>query len=430
MKLPIPSTLNARRSGSVLMQSIVAAAVLGVVLTGVLSYVRHQNNLVMRSQNWNSAFAAAEAGIEEAMSHLAAVGGGSRSSNGWASVTGGFMKTNSFASDMRFVTFMTSAGAPVITCTGYSRLNLTGSDLTRVIQVTTRGQSDFKQPLVARGKMTLSGQFLTDSFDSTNPLYSTNGQYTASRRRQNGHISSFSTDSSAAIDLSGQVQIYGDAQSRNNISQIKTSFSSPGAIYGTKKNGAVFPYNPKTIPSGGLTLPAGGTVSGVSYARVFPAGKYFTSSVSLSGSTKWLVQGDVELIVTKDWSQSGSAEVVLASGANLKLYIKEGTVSISGSGFFNGSGNAANLSIIGASAVGSKKGLENINFSGGSKFIGTIYAPDAKMSLSGGSGVIDMIGAAIVGEVNGSGQYQFHYDEALANGGSGGILSIASWREL
>jgi hypothetical protein len=428
------------------MQTIITGAILGVVLTGVLSYVRHQNNLIMRSQNWNSAFAAAEAGIEEAMSHLTATGGGSRNSNGWASVTGGFIKTNFITGDLRFVTFMTSAGAPTITSTGYSRLNFTGADLTRVIRVTTRSRGDFIRALTARGKITLSGQFQTDSFDSSDPNYSTGGQYDPAKRKANGDVGSMLAGD-LAFDMGGEVKVYGTMSTTPTGTYKVDSQAAVGDIafinankYGVQgghhKNDLNVSFPPKIIPTGGLVLPGGATIAGVNYARVFTSGKFFTSTVSLSGSTQWLINGDVELIVDKDWSQSGSAQVVIAPGANLKLYVKEGSISVSGNGFLNPQGNAASLQIIGRSHTYSggsiaQKGLENINLSGNSLMIATIYAPDAKLSLSGsGNDWVDLVGAAVVGEINGSGSYRYHYDEALGSTLGSTAPTIASWREL
>jgi hypothetical protein len=68
--------------------------------------------------------------------------------------------------------------------------------------------------------------------------------------------------------------------------------------------------------------------------------------------------------------------------------------------------------------------------SGNASFIGTIYAPQAKLSMSGsGTESLDFVGAAIVNEVNGSGNFRFHYDESLSYNTPQNLV-IVSWKEL
>ena len=66
-----------------------------------------------------------------------------------------------------------------------------------------------------------------------------------------------------------------------------------------------------------------------------------------------------------------------------------------------------------------------IYYSGTSALIGTVYAPAAKMDLTGSS---HFMGASVSNEIVLGGTFQYHYDEAL--GGNGGRYFIASWNEL
>jgi hypothetical protein len=127
--------------------------------------------------------------------------------------------------------------------------------------------------------------------------------------------------------------------------------------------------------------------------------------------------------VEQDVSISGGY-IQINTNANLELYVKQNAVSLSGQAVINKSGNAANFTLYGL------PGLTAISMSGNASFIGTIYAPQAKLSMSGsGTESLDFVGAAIVNEVNGSGNFRFHYDESLSYNTPQNLI-IVSWKEL
>jgi hypothetical protein len=163
-------------------------------------------------------------------------------------------------------------------------------------------------------------------------------------------------------------------------------------------------------------------VSGVSYKYVLTGGNYILSTLSLSSSDKMLVTGHAQLLVNLDVSVSGS--IIVAPGASLQLYLKSGSVSLSGNGFRNQTGFSGNM------AFWCMPNVLNVNISGDGEFVGTLYAPQAKLSLSGGGSTgMDFIGAAVCNELNGSGTYRFHYDEGLQNTGLR-QLAVVSWKEI
>jgi len=441
-----------QEEGSILIVTLLTAVIVGIALAGTLEAVKQQNLSTHRSKEWNTAMAVSESGVEEALSHLRAVQSGNRATNGWAtnSLSGGFFlrRTNG---NTRYWVHMTADSAPTITSTGYSKLPMKSIELSRVVQVTTKGTGGGPKGLVSKGSMTFSGQFETDSYDSTDPNHSTGGMYDVAKRKDNGDIGSMA-GGSKTIDMGGQVKIYGRASVAANGEIYAGSQSAVGtaAFINAGKQGIEPGRSSKdlnvsfpdpTIPStaGAFGLPGGGKVGTVTYSRIFPAGndKYHASTISLSGQEKWLIRGNATIIVDKDWSQSGQAYIQIEQGASLKIYVKEGSVSISGNGFVNVGGSPKDLAFIGPNHTrksdGSieKKGLENFNISGNGLLIGTIYATDAKLSISGGGNdTLDFVGAGIVGEVSGSGKFKFHYDEALDKNSAGGNLSIASWKEI
>jgi choice-of-anchor A domain-containing protein len=68
-----------------------------------------------------------------------------------------------------------------------------------------------------------------------------------------------------------------------------------------------------------------------------------------------------------------------------------------------------------------------ISYAGNSAFIGTIYAPQATVSLVGTS---DAMGAFVAKDMSLSGGMGIHYDEALRGNPKEGRYLVASWQEI
>jgi len=88
-------------------------------------------------------------------------------------------------------------------------------------------------------------------------------------------------------------------------------------------------------------------------------------------------------------------------------------------------GRAANLTVLGLPS------LKSISLSGNAAFTGTLYAPEASLSLNGGgNNSYDFVGSCIAASVTFNGHFMFHFDQDLLNSGaSRGYLAI-SWTEL
>src|SRR6187401_1101502 len=113
-----------REHGGTLLVCLSLAIVLGTALASYLKLVEYQNKSVVRSQYWNAAIPAAEAGIEEALTHLNYVGDFSREANGWALANGVYKISRNFGSS-RYEVSMDGASQPSITCVGY----VTGAEI-------------------------------------------------------------------------------------------------------------------------------------------------------------------------------------------------------------------------------------------------------------------------------------------------------------
>src|SRR6266550_9166866 len=108
-----------RNAGSALLITYGTAFVVGLGLAGYMTLVSNQNASVQRSQQWNAAITVAEAGVEEAFSHLN-VDSGNPTANGWAiqdaSGRTNYTKRRDFSTDGSYclVTISNVTAAPVI----------------------------------------------------------------------------------------------------------------------------------------------------------------------------------------------------------------------------------------------------------------------------------------------------------------------------
>jgi len=127
-----------------LVTTIVLCGVLVLLMGSYVSLVETQSLAVARSQAWNYAIVAAEAGVDEAMAHLnSGVTTNNLATNSWANVgTGLYAKTNVLGSSYSVVTIAVAPAVtnayPVILSKSYVPTPIRSSTLSRTIQVTTK----------------------------------------------------------------------------------------------------------------------------------------------------------------------------------------------------------------------------------------------------------------------------------------------------
>ncbi len=149
------------------------------------------------------------------------------------------------------------------------------------------------------------------------------------------------------------------------------------------------------------------TLAGTETAYEFT--DYYLSSLTLSGSDTLYITGNVRLVVDGDLKVSGTqdARIELAEGANLELFVS-GDINISGGGIIN-SGNPPSLRIY-------NTGVDTeVTLGGNAAISAAVYAPNSDITLNGGGTGGAFYGAVVGENVTVNGEYDFHYDEALAN---------------
>ena len=436
---------HSQNAGSVLFASLILSGILGLTLGSYLYWVRTQNILVAESQGWNSALAVAEAGIEEGMAQINIVFGTnlyqSSLATNWSTGNLGV----SYQTDKR--TLATSAGTngsyraviipqdpgPIIMSTGTVTLPYLNKRITRIVKVTTTGAPAFGNAISALQNVTMKGNYImVDSYDSADPLHSTNGLYNPATRKAGGDVSS----TGGVIDVQN-ANVYGKLRtaptgSYNVGAQGRVGdlgWAGPGLEPGWYINdyNADFPDVSPPYDSG---LPVVKQLLGTN-TYILGAGQYYNSgSFTLKANETLYVAGNATLYVTGDFTMQSQTQsyISIASGASLKIYV--GTVSGSPvSATFtqvNNNGNAFNFQYYGLPSNTA------MSWSGNSAYMGTVYAPEATFTLGGGGTTTtnDFQGSCVVKSVTMNGHFNFHYDENLRRHGPPSNYTVASWREL
>jgi len=422
--------------GTALMVTLVVGSIIGIMLASFLALVQFQNRAVLRAEAWNCEIPLAEAGIEEAMSQWY-YSRTNLSANGWTLINNAYTKQRTLPNG-RYVVAISNVSPPVVYSQGYALEPGTTNYMTkpRTVRVTIGTRGMFGKGMVAKGRIDLSGNDLkSDSFNSTDPAYSTNGSYDPAKARDNGDIGTNDTVTNAIAV--GNANIYGHAA------------TGPGGTVTVGPNGAVgswvwqnagnkgfepgyvtsdmnVSFPDVTVPFTSGSTPSGGTVDGTNYTYVLGSGNYVVASLKLSGQKDVCVNGNAALYVTGDVSISGGVCIYIKPNCRLDLYVG-GAADLSGDGIVNANASATNLFYWGLNSNTSLK------FSGNSAFVGVVYAPYAAFTLAGGgnpNATYDFIGASVTASVTLKGHYSFHYDEMLGGLDLMGMPVITSWNEI
>src|ERR1051326_1780118 len=428
-----------KTQGSVLLVTLCMAWVIGIALVSYLTLVSNQSRTTFHSQTWANCIPVIEAGVEEALTQLNYNSGEGLSGaalHGWTVSTNGVCtktRTVGSTSDNTYVEITIDPNAavtPIITAKGYVPApgytgktmggetafgmilgTITGQSspavASRTVKVNTVLQSAGGGPggLSAKGKITFSGGGSLDSFDSSDPNYSTGGQYDPTKRKANGRaLSNLATSDSIHVDTAhiyGSVTTGAGATSGANSTVTVSSGAVGDAAYnasptpdaygrniqqGTYTSDANVQFDAVAAPFvwGTGSTPVAGTVGGTNYSWVANGAlnhNWNLGSINVSGGKSLIVTGgDVTLYVNGNFTTSGSGYVYIAPGASLKLYVS-GTFTVSGTGVMNGAGYASKNAVYGLSTSS-----QNWAYSGSSAFIGTVYAPYANFTFSGSAG--------------------------------------------
>jgi len=348
--------------------------------------------------------------------------------------------------------------------------------------------------MVAKDSIDMKGNFIrTDSFDSTDPLYSTNGGYILSKAKANGDIAvnGSPTNGTGGVVNVGNANIFGhistgpngtiDIGSQGSVGDATWQASNKGIQPGWSANDMNVSFPDVEVPDsvkGGYT-PTGGYFSVVQSVSAPAAGSLGDRVVRTNWvTTPILPLGTPPPITTngsgihKTYTYKAYTYITPTNSGTFYDYVLwdgdyqvpnlNGTVLVLGdANLYAGTGcdvkgltiewgrhldlysDAPTVALTGnniANAGGLASGfafwgttnVTSVNFGGNAGFTGTIYAPDADFELngSGSSPTIDFTGASITKSVKLNGHFNFHYDESLAIYGPSRGFIVVSWSEM
>ena len=425
MKFAVQNQKHER--GSALLVTLCVTTSLLIGIGSYLLLVRAQYVSVVRSQAWNVAMTMAESGAEEALAQLnpgvfVQMPVIDRTANGWGAPVSGFYgpMSRNVTNTGSYAVVYSDDTYPIIYSTGYVTVPTLSCTIARAIRVSTTNVPLFNVAMGARTNVDLSGNGTSaNSFNSALTNLSTGGRYDDAKTSTNGDVAVLY----GTVDL-GNHNISGDLF----LGPTATLNTGTNQVSGTIHTDYNYDYPEVVAPdtSGWFPLltPPGGTINGVTYTYCFTnSGDYIIPS--MSGSVYVGTNAQVRLLI-----QSGGTDSVLVAGngadvgSKLTMYIASPSFTIGSGGSIDG-GRAANLAYYGLPSNTS------INFNGNANFTGTIYAPDAAITLNGGgSDSYDFVGSCIGRSITINGHFMFHFDEDLLTEGPSSGYTAIHWSEI
>ena len=302
---------------------------------------------------------------------------------------------------------------------------ITSPQASRTIEVVVQAlaQSIWVRGVTLKSTITMSGGGVVDSFNSSDPFKSTNGQYDATKRQSHGDVATVNSGNSNLNNtyIYGNLAYSGSAV--KNTTNVQGTISTPfntaipapsDPTWATGTYTSVGAGNPMILTAGTKSNPVRVKVNG---DLTVPAGTALTIAPNGAGTDSY-----IEIWVTGKLTTSGSGSIAQLPNVYVTYWVDD-DITVSGGSYLNQTGLAQNVVINGV-GTGHK-----ITDSGGGTFIGVIDAPGFDATISGG-GTYD--GALIANSLNISGGGGLHYDEALNTNGTSaavGNYAFASWFE-
>ena len=422
--MQLQPTSNRRQRGSTLMTALFLCLTIMTVLGSFLALISSRYKMTVRARNWNSALPLAEAGVEEALTHLQ--DDSSVSANGWTAGTVGglpvYLKQRNFTNGSYYSITLYNANSnnPIIYSTGFVPVPLSANNyISRTVKVTGARPTSTSTNTVgfaAIQDIQMVGNGLAvDSFNSGDPALSTSGQYDSTKTSQKGNFGCVA----GTVDL-GNHNMSGNIYLNSGASSVVPSSRMTGTTYLNQH----LSFPDVVLPSASwLAAPLNNSTHIHDFTL---SGDYYVNDAL--GIT---VEPGVTVRVRLDTTTFNPANLTIVSSAGssgaLSIYQVSGSMSLSGNATVN-TGRARNFYYYGL------PGVTTVTFSGASSFIGVIYAPDADFSLSGGGNGNGCVGSSVTKTISMNGHYNLHYDEDLAgissSSSSSSGFTVTAWQEL
>lgn len=418
MKLNLSSF---RQRGSVMVTTLVIALLVGLLVAALLFVAQQQNYLTARSRVWCSEIPIAEAGIEEAISHIISLPA-NMTDNGWQASGTNFFKTRTFSNAYFYTTIIPdSPTTNTIISVGFARIPLNTNYSQRTVMARLR-KTTSEWGFVAKRTIDLNDTVSADSFNSAYGEW--NLLFNRSDKCGMASISSMTP----AI-TTGKGAIYGYAGTgpggtvEGNVGDGVWLLLNTGLQPDHVTDDFNMAIPDVAFPPPGwkvnYTPPKNITVGGVTYEHVLNGLDWQFDGTTSPGGNGWLIQGNVRIFFNGDFKMTaGTAALTLAANATLEIYMG-GDMDMGGQCVINTDRRASNCIIYGLNTC------KSIKYVGNAGAYTRIYAPYAYVEVGGG---VDYFGSCVADMMKFSGSCRLHYDEALDLAVP--MFRVVSWEEL
>jgi hypothetical protein len=403
---------HSRQSGHTLFVVMMLTGIIIAALGTYLNLASQEQKTLRRSYCWNAALPMAEAGVEEALSHLNQ-DKTNYASDGWGT---NVIRHRGLGDDYYNVGVSGTPGTTItITSTGFVHV-ADANYISRTVQVRGITARDFRFPGLVANAITFGGTFSADSYDSSTNTDSTNGQYDPAKRSAGALIAT----PGSVFSLYGNTTIRGYITSGGPSGTYTCSGSASasdgslakGVQAGHFTNGFSINLPPVSVPFTDGDIPQPGIVAGTNYDYVLDTDDYYVTNFISSGAI--YVKGSASLYVT---GLIGLNRIVIAPNARLDLFIASPSISIA-------------PVVIGAApffTIFALPTCHDMTMTGGTQLNGLIYAPNTALNAQGHAAIS---GAIAANTFNCQGTFDFHYDLAFNKPRYLPPVRVISWSEL
>jgi hypothetical protein len=427
--------LSQKKGSAILPTLLIIMVIVGAGIS-YLSIAFNEFKMSYRNQDLQGALNLAEAGIEEAMLAMK-----NETWTGWTTIaTDNYYQNfndiglgNGRTGNVQVYASVLDEESPIIFAEG--KIVSSYGTVKKQLRTDLDRKGVFLNGMTAKDTVVFNGNKIAiDSYNSDDGPYNT-----STNRNANGTIGSLATSAGALAsgnaDVFGYIATGGGAPAIGAQGIVSGDLNASAGTVDTTRIAtdfiADFPdaANPdeSSLPLAITTLPSSGSIG------IFGTTTYYkVSSYSNSSTDNLEIVGPVVIVVTGDVTTKGELTILndptgaTPTNGSVELYVG-GDVDVGGNGIVNMSDVPKNFLLYGTAASGSS---QTIKISGNGAIQSAIYAPNADLELkgSGSSGIF--LGAAVANTITMTGDFEFHYDEALTSITLDNSYKISRWREL
>jgi len=456
---PSHRTRTPSQRGSVLIVSMLLAAIISIALVTYLKLSHTSLNLSLRNFYANSAMNLAETGLERALYCINQNQvNGLTLANAWPAADGWTTNPSTHVATCTFSGFQigpNTTGTVKVYVLNYdlvgtmkivsmSTVAMPGGvrPLEKYVEVTLSRRSMFAG-LVAKTSIRGDSNLYVDSWVSTNPSNGAYSPYAAGLAKAAGPIGVVAPGN-GALDVGNNATVYGTVNtgggtiSKTGASKLANAVGGSGWNTGLENKSFTYTFPTITVPTPSAV---NNVFSNITASTTFPRagdvaasdGKYYYNFASGAGinysSGTMTIKQPVVFVMT---AHNGVDAIHTSSAATFTYGTAagdNGSFSVYTNGninFDSGANWFQNKAPINTSIYGTNPTSQTFITRGGGTFYGSIIAENAAINFDSGTKIM---GAFSCNTMTLIGGVQFHYDESLGQIGGGGY-KVTKWKEL